>query len=316
MSTAIAPPPTGAPYIVTPIDEHGKDVNLAHSTVYLEFSVHTLGNKRKVSNSHLEVGEADKALFRLSKKILESPKLAEISSFDGKTRDLLYGRCHPFKRGIYFLPVTLVEEVDQELRERRTQREKLVSQFLDDYPDLCKEASRRLTKKFYNVADYPALEEVAACFGMSWQYISFGVPENLATVSPTMFAEARQQAALQVREAAADIEALMRAKALELVQHLRDRLKPGADGKKNRLHETAVTNLAEYLAYFDHKNVTRDGDLKSIVDDLRAKLGNVDIEAIRNTDTLRERLCEEMSTISEQLGSLVERVPKRRITLH
>jgi hypothetical protein len=314
LSTAVATP-AAAPYIITPT-HGGKDVDLARSTVYLEFSVHTLGNKRKVSNSHLDLGEADKTLFRLSKKILESPTLAEIGRFDGKTRDLLYDRCHPFKRGTYFLPVTLIEEVDQELRERRTTRECLVARFLAEYPDLCKDASRRLTKKFYNVADYPAVEEVAACFGMSWQYISFGVPEALATVSPAMFAEARQQAAAQVREAAHDIEALMRAKALELVTHLRDRLKPGSDGKKNRLHETAVTNLAEFLAYFDHKNVTRDGDLKGIVDDLRAKLGNADIEAIRNTDTLRERLCQEMTAISEQLGSLVERVPKRRITLH
>jgi hypothetical protein len=70
---------------------------------------------------------------------------------------------------------------------------------------------------------------------MSWQYISFGVPDALATVNAEMFAEARQQAAAQVKQAAEHIEALMRSKALELVGHLRDRLQIGPDGKKIRL---------------------------------------------------------------------------------
>jgi len=284
--------------------------------VYLEFSLHALGDKRKVPAKDMDVGEADKKLFRLSKRILESETLAAIHSFDGKTRELIYDRCHPFKRGVYFLPYTLVDEVHQQLQERRTQRNQLVSRFLEEYPQLCREVAARLTHKYYNVADYPPVEAVAARFEMSWQYFEFGVPDALARVNPAVFAEARQQAAAQVKQAAEHIEALMRAKALELVAHLRDRLQPEPDGRKKRLHETALTNLAEYLAYFDHKNVTGDGELKTIVDDLRAKLAHTDIEAIKSTDTLRDRLGQEMSDIATQLESMVERVPRRRITLH
>ncbi len=313
MSTAIATPTH--PHVIPAIRD-GKEIDLARSTVYLEFSLHALGDKRKVRATDMEVGEADKKLFHLSKKILESATLENIHKFDRETRELIYLKCHPFKRSIYFLPLTLVEAVERELRERRAQRNELVSAFLDEYPGLCRALATRLTHKYYNVTDYPPLEAVAARFEMSWQYISFGVPDALATVSADMFAEARQQAAVQVKQAAEHIETLMRGKALELVAHLRDRLQPGADGRKKALHESALTNLAEFLAYFDHKNVTRDDELKTVVDELRAKLANTDVEVIKNTDTLRQRLCQEMSTITERLESMVERVPRRQITLH
>lgn len=292
------------------------EVDLARSTVYLEFSVHALGDSRMVPRSQMEVGEADKSRFRLSKKIVESLTLAAIRSFDGKTRDWLYNRSQPFKRGVYFLPLTLVDEVEEELHRRRSRRQELVSQFLAEYPDLCKDAATPLTRKYYNVADYPSLEVVTSRFSMTWRYLKFGVPDTLAAINPRVFAEARQQAAADIRDAAEDIQALMRTELLKLVQHLRDRLAPGPDGKKKRLYDSTVTTLAEFLAYFDHRNVVNDTDLKGVVDELRATLGRADIEAVRNTDTLRERLCQEMSTISDQLGTLVERVPKRRITLH
>jgi len=315
LSTAISTRPT-APYIVTPTDEEGNEIDLARRTVYLEFSLHALGDSRMVPRSQMDVGEAKKSRFRLSKKIVESPTLAAIISFDGKTREWLYNRSQPFKRGVYFMPLTLVDEVEEELCKRRAKREEMVAQFLAEYPDLCREASTPLTKKYYNPADYPPVENVAARFSMTWQYFKFGVPDALATVSPKVLAQERQKAAVQIREAAEDIQALMRAELLKLVSHLRNRLAPDSDGKKKKLYDSAISHLAEFLTYFDHRNVINDGELKVVVDELRGTLSGVDIEAIRNTDTLRERLCEEMSTISEQLGTLVERVPKRRITLH
>lgn len=209
MSTAVASP-SARPLIISAVRD-GKEVDLARSTVYIEFSLHALGDKRKVRAGDMEVGDADKKLFHLQKRILESETLENIHAFDRETRELIYLRCHPFKRSIYFLPLTLVEEVDGELHERSTQRNRLVGRFLDEYPDLCREIANRLTRKYYNVADYPPVDAVAARFEMSWQYISFGVPENLAAVNPEMFAEARRQASAQVKQAAEHIESLMRA---------------------------------------------------------------------------------------------------------
>jgi hypothetical protein len=61
MSTAIAAVPD-SPFIVAP-ERNGKEIELARSTVYLEFSIHALGDKRKVPAKDMEVGEADKTLI-------------------------------------------------------------------------------------------------------------------------------------------------------------------------------------------------------------------------------------------------------------
>jgi hypothetical protein len=54
----------------------------------------------------------------------------------------------------------------------------LVEVFLAAYPRLCQEAAGRL-RTLHNPADYPPMEEVRSRFTLSWQYVSYGVPEQL-----------------------------------------------------------------------------------------------------------------------------------------
>lgn len=329
MSTAVQTT-TPASLIVMPRDHNGKEIELDRSTVYMEFSLHALGTSRKVPESLWgDLGivgpgdeaedtdeKLDKALIKVSKELFDSPTLAEIKSFDGHTRAWLRNKCLPFQRGVHFLSYGLVELVNSELKKRRVQRRSLVDKFLEEYPTLCRDIAKRLTKKYYNPADYPTTEEVAAAFRMTWRFFKFGVPEELAQVSPEVFEKARKDAAAQLKQAAAHIEEIMTAEALKLVSKLRDALTPGADGRKRKLCDATFTNLADFLAFFDHRNVTNNTDLKKIVDDLRSKLGSADIQEIRQTKGLREQLGKEMSTITDQLTNLVERVPRRKITLH
>lgn len=317
------------PAVVTPT-YNGTEIDLARSTVYIEFSLHMLGTSRQVPQSlWSDLGivsefegpeegteKVDKALLKVSKELFDSETLSAIRSFDGHTREWLRKRCMPFKRGVYFLPLSLTGVVTQWLKQRCELRKKLVNKFLQEYPDLCKNIAKRLTKKYHNPADYPAVEDVAAQFGMSWRYFKFGTPETLAEVDPTIFEEERRKAAAQLSQSFEEIKGLMRGEALKLVKSLRDALAPGPDGRKKKLYDCHFTNLAEYLALFDHRNRGGDGELKRIVDELRASLRNSDAEIVRNDKQLRAQLAKEMTAISDQLNSMVERVPKRRITLH
>jgi hypothetical protein len=258
----------------------------------------------------------DKALITVSKELFDSATLAEIRSFDGHLRAWLRNKCLPFKRGVHFLSYSLVELVNNELKRRRVQRRALVDKFIDEYPTLCRDIAKRLTRKYYNPTEYPAPEDVAASFRITWKFFKFGVPEDLAQVSPEVFEAMRKDASAQLQQAAAHIEDIMTAEALKLVSKLRDALTPGADGRKRQLRDATFTNLADFLTFFDHRNVTNNTNLKKIVDDLRNKLGATDVEEIRNTKTLREQLGAQMSAITEQLSAMVERVPRRKITLH
>jgi hypothetical protein len=64
------------------------DNELAKQTVFIKVHLGLLGNTRKVSSSQVEV-DADKALIRVSKTLLDSPELQAIRALDGDVRHFL-----------------------------------------------------------------------------------------------------------------------------------------------------------------------------------------------------------------------------------
>ena len=293
MATATACP-------IVNIQDAGTD--LARKTVFIKLHLGLLGNSRKVSSSQVEV-DADKALIRVSKNLLDSPELQAIRSLDGDIRRYLYDTCLPFDVGIHLLPLGLIEAVDERLREFKVQRDELVDTFLLAYPRLCQEAAVRL-RTLHNPTDYPPVDEVRACFTLSWQYISYGVPEQLGEISARIFETEREKAAEAMSQACDEIQQVMRASLLEMVNHLRDRLADQPDGKPQRLRESTVQKLRDFLTTFNLRNVVDDQDLKEQVDKARALLEGVSTDALRNMPLIRAKVREGMADLAAQMDVL------------
>jgi hypothetical protein len=198
----------------------------------------------------------------------------------------------------------LVETVDERLREFKDKRSELAESFLTAYPRLCQEASGRL-RTLYNPVDYPPVDEVRSRFTFSWQYVSYGVPEQLREISAQFFQEEREKAVVAMSQACSEIQQVMRTSLLELVNHLRDRLADQADGKPQRLRESTVQKLRDFLATFDLRNVVDDQELKEQVERARELLAGTTTDAIRNTTELRARVREGMAEISASLETMV-----------
>src|SRR2546428_8326068 len=138
----------------------------------------------------------------------------------------------------------------------------------------------------YNPADYPAVEDLGGEFGFSWQYVSFGVPDQLKAISRDVWEQEREKAAQRMAEASAEIQTVLRESMAKLVQHMADRLKEGPDGKPLRFKETTVSNLVEFLTNFEFRNVTDDGELQALVAQARELLNSVDADDLRTTGDL------------------------------
>jgi len=279
------------------------DEDLARKTVFVKLRLGLLGNSRKVSSAQVEV-DADKNLIRVTKTLLDSPELQAIRTLDGEVRHFLYDMSLPFEVGIHLLPLGLVEGVDEKLREFKGKRGELVESFLNAYPRLCQEAAGRL-RTLYNPADYPPVDEVRSHFTFNWQYVSYGVPDQLREISAQIFHEEREKAVVTMSEACSEIQQVMRASLLELVGHLRDRLADQEDGKPERLRESTVQKLRDFLGTFDLRNVVNDQELKEQVERARALLVGTTTDAIRNTTELRSRVRGGMADIADRLGTMV-----------
>ena len=293
---------------IVDIQEPGTD--LARKTVFIKLHLGLLGNRRKVSSSQVEV-DADKELIRVSKTLLDSPELQAIRTLDGDIRRYLYDTCLPFDVGIHLLPLALLETVEERLGEFKVKREELVEVFLAAYPRLCQEAAARL-RTLYNPADYPPVCEVRSHFTLSWQYVSYGVPEQLGEISARIFETERDKATEAMAEACDEIQQVMRASLLELVSHLRDRLTDQADSKPQRLRESTLQKLRGFLSTFDLRNVVDDHELKEQVDKARALLEDVSTDTLRNMPLIRARVREGMADLAAEMDVMVgDRVSRK-----
>jgi hypothetical protein len=106
-------------------------------------------------------------------------------------------------------------------------------------------------------------------------------------------------------EAYTEVRQVLREAMVELVAHLRDRLIDEPDGTPQRLRETTVLKLREFLDTFDFRNVTNDQELKEQVERARELLTGTTTDAIRNTAELRSRVREGMSDIAARLEPMV-----------
>jgi Protein of unknown function (DUF3150) len=290
------------------VQEAGTD--LAKRTVFIKLHLGLLGNSRKVSPSQVEV-DADKTLIRVSKNLLDSPELQAVRTLDGDVRRYLYETCLPFEVGIHLLPLGLLETVDEKLREFKEKRGELVEVFLAAYPRLCQEASGRL-RTLYNPADYSPAEEVLSRFSFSWQYVSYGVPEQLREISARIFQTERDKAAQAMSEACSEVQQVMRASMLELVSHLSDRLADLPDGKPQRLRESTLQKLRDFLGTFDLRNVVDDQALKDQVEKARALVEGVSTDTLRNMPLVRAKIREGMAEVAARMDSLVgDRVSRK-----
>ena len=301
----------GAGPVRAVIQDPGVDV--AKKTVCIKIRLSTMGNTRKVSTSQIEA-DADKDLLRVTKQLVASAELKAISRFDGEIRRFLYNMCLPFEIGIHLLPIAALQQVEERLQQFAADREALGEAFLAVYPGLCHDAAKRL-RALYNPADYPPVDEVRRQFGFSWQYVSFGVPDALRGVSQQVWEQEREKAAQRMAEASSEIQQVLRESMARLVQHMADRLRETPDGKPMRFKETTVSNLVEFLANFEFRNVTDDQELQTLVAKGRDLLQGVQVDDLRTTGDLRTRVQQGMAVIGAELDGMLTRVGGRKFRL-
>lgn len=302
-----APPPAS-------ISIHDPGVDLARKTVCIKVRLSTMGNTRKVSTSQIEA-DADKDLLRVSKHLLDSAELKAIGRFDGEIRRYLYNICLPFEIGIHLLPIAVLEVVEGRLRQFATDRAELVRAFLAVYPALCQDAAKRL-RGLYNPADYPPVDDVSREFGFSWQYVSFGVPDQLKGISREVWEQEREKAAQRMAEASSEIQQVLRQSMADLVTHMADRLKEGPDGKPLKFKQSTVSNLVEFLSNFSFRNVTDDHELQDLVTRARDLLQGVDADALRTVGDVRTRVQTGVSDLAAVLEGMQTKGNRRKLRLN
>jgi hypothetical protein len=284
--------------------------SIQDKTVFLSIHFQRYGNTRKVATSQVEV-DADKRRIHVSKRLLESKKLLEIKGLDFDAMDYVTGCCLPFEKGIHFLPLALVEQVEAELRAYEQKRNQLIQEFVDEYPGLLEEARKPLGGLF-DERDYPSPSQARAQFNMRWNYLSLSTPGKLATLNPGLFRAELEKIERQMQESYEEWHSLLRVAMADLVERLRESLCPSPDGKAKKLTESSVQNLQNFLQTFSFRNVTDDAELEKICAEVKQIMGGVTVEQLRESENLKSKTGIAIAEASKALQTMTAGIRRFR----
>lgn len=276
-----------------------------------------LGNTRKVGNQVIEI-DADKAMISVNKQLLDSKQLKAIVTIDGEIRQFIVRRCLPcsfLKSGMYLVPVTKVEEIDEALAVFEAKRLSLIEDFVAAYPGLVLAAQTTLRSVFNPGEYYQSSAQVRKQFTMEWRYVTFGTPSGLAGISKALYDREKEKAESKLQEAAGVVQDALREAMAKLVDHMVDRIKPGENGKPRVFKDSLIKNLTEFLDAFAARNLTNDDQLANLVSRAREIMSGVDANSLRKSDGVRDTVAKGFAELQQSLEGMVIDRPTRKITL-
>jgi hypothetical protein len=282
--------------------------------VLLNLRISMWGVNRVLPENEYEV-DADRAMVRASKKILECPEYEFLLQLKRSIHRRLKSLSLPgeiLRPGVYPISLAMVEAVEKTLEDFLV-RWGVGVLGLEQVWDLrVREVEDRL-RALYDEADYPSWERVQGCFGVSWNYFSVSTPQVLQTISARLYTREQAKATVQWKEMLDEIRLGLRLTFKELVDALVDKLTPKPDGTRKKL--VGVERLLEFVDTFSKQNVANDGELQALVGQVRGILKGQDVASLRKDQDLRELVKERMESAKVILDTLVEDAPSRQIVL-
>jgi hypothetical protein len=306
-------------------EANGRTWKIDNDVIALTFSVHAWGVKRKgnlkallKARQALQDKEGEEKLSKLENTILISKEHDAIGKF--MTNVVKNGYVVPrsvpsfFREGCYLFRLRAVEEVDTYLKTAQIEIRNLVREFVMVYPSQKDEARELLEPDGqYKESDYPSARELQDMFYISWQWISFDVPEGLPE---SVYAAEKSKAQNMWNDAAESITFALREAFKGLIAHAIDKLQVGADGKVKIFRDTTLTNITDFIATFKDRNITADSSLETLIKQADNILASVDTaKVLRDSTMVRDMVRTGFQTIEKQIDSLLVDKPIRKFNL-
>lgn len=205
-------------------------------------------------------------------------------------------------KGARLLATSLFTEYKSEANIRRDTFNKMVDNFMVQYPSLVQTAHNYLGNLF-NPEDYPSADAVYGKFG--FRLVFSPVPEA---------GDFRLQVAEQdLQDLRQQYEDSFTSRLAEAMREPWDRLHKmlagmsekltdveGEDETKKRYHDTLITNAQNLCSLLTHLNVTKDPKLEQARRDLELTMLGADIDAIKDSPEVRKSMKDKVDAILKQ----------------
>lgn len=297
-----------------------KKLDIQKEAICLSLKFSKLGTRRKIRTSEVQT-DADPEMVHVSKDILESDALKTVTTYRGDIKRFINARClpSPFRSGVYLIRLNLIEDVMQRLALYEQQDKLNVQVFMTFYEavyrdrhDPNSEFAQKLGS-LYRAEDYPHPNKVRDAFKMEVQLWELSTPGALRTIDRALYE--REAAKMQNvwEEARQQITQVLLTEFRDMTARMAERLQVGPDGKPKVFRDSLVGNLQEWLDLFEKRDLANDDELIKMVNQARAMVNGLKPEVIRENESIRTEIAEEMQKITNQLDQAIVERPGRRI---
>ena len=150
-------------------------------------------------------------------------------------------------------------------------------------------------------------------FGVSYDFPSVEPPEYLRQLSPQLYQQEAQRVAARFDQAIELAEQAFTEELSKLVSHLSERLSGSGGDRPKVFRDSAVENLREFFDRFRHLNVRSSQQLEELVVQAQRVVSGVQPQALRDNQSLRQRVATQLSGVQSVLDGLLVDRPRRNI---
>lgn len=287
-------------------------------TITLLVTIHGIGNYRKIDTESLNITDAqtdkevNKDWIGVHKKLMNADELKKIQAIGNKARSYIFSRAlpHSLKVGIYLLPRTFEEEMEEKLSEFQNEMKPLIESLANKLPEYKKEAKKEQGAQ-YNESQWPSAEKIRSAFRIQWRFLYIDSAKGL---TKAIYERERQKAEAEWAETRQIVQQTLRTQLSAMVDYMVDRLTP-TDGRTKIFRSGCLDKLNEFLGTFDARNITNDVQMKVLVDKARSLVKHADVESIRTNEELRDYALHGFETIKTLLDPMIQNKPHRTIIL-
>ena len=258
--------------------------------------------------------DADESMYRVTKKLLESPELDAISKWDGKLDRFLQHRALPFgSDAIHAIGLAGIAEVVEYIENVYIPgRQRLVNAFLDAYELRVAQSLEKL-REIGEQQQYPSREVVASRFYVDYYVFKLDVPGNLGEVNSAIWRRELEKASRRVAEQSDRLVAMSRDLIKEVVDDTLGKLTRFSNREQKTIKQNGIDSFKEFLATFKYRNFMDDSELAQQVTMLEDLMRGIDAETLRDRRTTRQRVQDGLRQASEAIGQMISTEKQGRV---
>lgn len=247
------------------------------------------------------------------KRLVDPESLGSVAAVGRQARAMLRKHALPFPiDGLTLVPKDSIPIIEGELLCLQQEFRRQVAEFSGQY-QACRQDAQAALGELFSDTDYPM--HIEERFGFQWRYVHLALPGKSRVLSADIYEREKRKFMDLMETTRTEAMAALREEFAGLVGHMASRLDPHAPDKPKVLRASMVEKLDEFLKGFQNRNLFEDEALENLVAQARSVMRGVDIEGLRDSDTLRSRLHEDMEKLKEAVDASLDTLPRRRILM-